>query len=184
MYHPQFTITSDINNALIEIEQLKQKIELAKILPQQIIRLRHRATVEDAHSSTTIEGNTLNKKQVEDVFSGKLNSAEYVVIEVANYKKALDLVNKHYQPGEQLSTHEALQLHSLVAKDLLPTAKVGKFRPGPIFVADIINGREIIRYEGPPANKLKSYLNDLFSWLKQEKKLLKQFFIRRELRKN
>lgn len=171
MYNPKFAITSDVNNALIEIEKLKQKIDIAKILPQQIIRLRHRATVDDVHSSTTIEGNPLSKDQVEQVFSGKLNSKDYSIIEVANYKKALDWISKNYKETKIITEKEVLQLHDFVARDLLPKSKVGKFRAGPVYVIDIENNREVIRYEGPAANKLSRYLEDLFEWLVKEKKL-------------
>lgn len=168
MYTPQFTITNEINKKLIEIEKLKQNIDTAHILPQQIVSLRYRATVEDTHSSTTIEGNTLNKNQVEDVISGKLTSKNYAVIEVANYKKALDWINKEGKKIEKISVKEILKLHYFVAKDLLPKSKVGQFRQGPVYIVDIENNKEIIRYEGPSANKINLYLEDLLNWLEKK----------------
>ncbi|NCN87598.1 MAG: Fic family protein [Candidatus Pacebacteria bacterium] len=175
MYIPQFIITSEINNALIEIEKLKQKIDSAKILPQQVVRLRYRATVDDVHSSTSIEGNQLNKKEVEQVMSGKLDSQEYAVIEVANYKKAFDWVSKNKDSkspmDSKISIDQVLYLHNLVAQNLLPELKVGKFRKGPIYIVDIENGKEIIRYEGPAADEINLYLKDLFKWLSKKDKL-------------
>jgi Fic family protein len=171
MYSPKFTITNKITQDLIKIEKLKQKIDLAKILPQQMVRLRKRATVDEIHSSTSIEGNQLNKKQVEQVVAGKLTSQEYAVIEVLNYKKALDWINKNLNQLNQISNNEVLSLHNLVAQDLLPKSKVGQFRKGPIYVIDIENNKEVIRYEGPKAKDLNKYLQDLFIWLNQDSDL-------------
>ncbi len=171
MYNPKFNLTSDINNFLIEIEKLKQKISVAKILPQQVVRLKYRTTVDSIYSSTTIEGNTLNRNQVERVLSGKLTIKEYAVIEVANYKKALDWINKDYSKDEKISTQQALYLHKLVTNNLLPKQKVGKIRTGPIYIVDIEGEKEILRYQGPKSSEVSILLGELFDWLDSEKKL-------------
>jgi Fic family protein len=171
MYNPKLSLTNDISNFLIEIEKLKQKIDIAKILPQQVVRLKHRATVDSTYYSTTIEGNPLNRNQVEQVLSGKLTTQEYAVIEVANYKKALDWINKEYKKDESISTKIALYLHELVTNNLLPEKKVGRVRTGPIYIVDIEDKKEILRYEGPNPDKVSMLLDELFDWLSSEKKL-------------
>jgi len=133
--------------------------------------MRHRATVDATYNSTTIEGNPLNRNQVEQVLSGKLTTQEYAVIEVVNYKKALDWINKDYKKNEKLSTKQVLYLHELVAHNLLPEKKVGKIRTGPIYIVDIEDKKEIIRYEGPEFDKVSTLLDELFDWLDSEQKL-------------
>ncbi len=171
MYNPKFTLTNDVSNFLIEIEKLKQKIAVSKILPQQVVQLKYRATVDSTYNSTTIEGNPLNRNQVKQVLSGKLTTQEYAVIEVANYKKALDWINKDHIKNEEISVKKVLYLHKLVAKNLLPKKKVGKIRTGPVYIVDIENEKEILRYEGPEFSKVPTLLDELFNWLDSEKKL-------------
>ena len=67
MFKPKFTITPEINNRIAQIEKLKVLVDQAKILPELEIQLRFRATVESVHSSNSIEGNPLNKQQVEEI---------------------------------------------------------------------------------------------------------------------
>src|SRR3989442_11626982 len=93
MYTPHFTIIPEISNWIAQIEGIKQKLERSHILPEQEIALRYRAAVESTHSSTSIEGNPLNEKQVAAALAGKMNSWEKKVIEVVNYKKAWDWTN-------------------------------------------------------------------------------------------
>jgi len=171
MYKPKFSLTSDINNLLIQIEKLKFQIDVARVLPQQIVRLRYRATVDSVYNSTTIEGNTLNKKQVEQVIKGKLTTKEYAVIEVINYKKALDWIIKNSNKGEVLTKKDSFSLHKLVTSDLLPVKKVGVVRRNPVFVVDIESDKEIVRYEAPDFKKVSKLLDELFTWLDNEKKL-------------
>ena len=65
MYIPKFHITPELANQIAEIEGIRTIVDQSNILPEKEIALRYRATVEAIHSSTTIEGNQLNKKQSE-----------------------------------------------------------------------------------------------------------------------
>ena len=71
-YIPRFTITPEINNRIAQIEKIRQIVTSSRILPQQEITLRYRATVDAVHSSTTIEGNPLKRQEVVKVLAGKL----------------------------------------------------------------------------------------------------------------
>ena len=67
MFLPQYTLTNSIVQDLTFIAEGKAIIERAKILPTAEIRLRRQALVRMTHSSTAIEGNVLNLRQVEDL---------------------------------------------------------------------------------------------------------------------
>lgn len=169
MYNPKFTITSEINNLIAKIETIRQKVKDSKILPEQEIALRFRANVEAIHSSTTIEGNPLNTNQVIQALAGKLNSWEKAVIEVQNYKKALDWIANRVESKKDISLKDILKLHVCVANNLLPKQKVGQLRTGPVYIVDIISKREIIKYIGPQARQLLDLINDLLDWLGENK---------------
>ncbi len=177
MYTPKFTITPKLTNWIAQIEAIKQKIDKSSILPEKEISLRHRAAIESVHSSTSIEGNPLSEKQVEAALAGKMNVWEKKVIEVVNYKKAWDWILKRSKKELEINTQDILSLHALVTNQLLPKDKVGKFRSGPIYVVDIIDGQDVVKYAGPSASLVEDLLNDLFSWLKKEKSLLHPILI-------
>lgn len=169
MYNPQFTITPEINNHIAKIETIRQKVKDSKILPEQEIAIRFRATIDAVHSSTTIEGNPLNKNQVIQALAGKLNPWEKAVIEVQNYKKALDWLAKRVQNKKDISQKDILKLHSLVTDNLLPKQKIGQLRTGPVYIVDIVGKKEIVKYTGPNPAQLSDLLDDLTFWLKENK---------------
>jgi Fic family protein len=169
MYQPRFTITSEINNLIAKIETIRQKVKDSNILPEQEIALRFRAAVDTVHSSTTIEGNPLNKNQVIQALAGKLNTWEKAVIEVQNYKKALDWIEERVRVKKDITVNDILKLHFFVADNLLPKHKIGLFRSGSVFVVDIIGKKEIVKYKGPEAASLSKLLNDLLFWLNNSK---------------
>jgi Fic family protein len=175
MFKPNFVITPEINNKIAEIEKLKTLFEQANILPELVVELRFRATVESVHSSTSIEGNPLNEQEVQKVLEGNVVTApEYAIQEVINYKNAINWLHKKENLQTTLNEKEILKLHALIMTNLLPKNKIGSFRPGNIYVVDQINNKEVIQYTGPDAKDLKKLITSFFEWItiqKNEKKL-------------
>lgn len=168
MYTPRFTITPKVNSQIADIEAQRVVIERSKILPSKEIVLRKRASVEAARSSTGIEGNPLSIQEVELVLSGqKIAASERFVTEVVNYKKSLEYIEKLAQRNSILSVQDALSVHAIVMHNLLQDNKIGTVRKTPIYVVDIINKKEIVRYEGPDAKHVEKLLDDLFTRMKQ-----------------
>ncbi|MDZ7586213.1 MAG: Fic family protein, partial [Patescibacteria group bacterium] len=125
------------------------------------------------HSSTTIEGNPLKRQEVVKVLAGKLIQApERAITEVVNYKKALDWLAKRQQQFSSITIQDILRLHSLVMVDLLPKQKVGHLRQGPIYIVDVKNNQDYLRYTGPTANKVLKLTNELLIWLNRQGKKL------------
>jgi Fic family protein len=163
MYEPNFTITNKLLNEIAAIESLGAKISGSSILPERRIELRHRATVEKTHGSTSIEGNPLSLKQVDAALSGQvLTRREYAVLEVRNYKKALDFVSKRKRKKNPITPDDVLKLHGIAMRGLLPEAKSGAFRVGSIFVVD---QDERVKYRGPPASRVPTLMDALLAWL-------------------
>lgn len=165
MFKPKFTITSKVNSRIAIIEKYKTLVDQATILPELELQLRFRATVESVHSSTSIEGNPLNEQQVENILQGNVISApDYAIQEVLNYKKALDWLNKNSFKFP-LTLKRILEIHKILMTGLLPENKVGVLRPGPVYIVDEVDGKEIVQYTGPYAEDLSNLVESFLKWL-------------------
>ena len=76
MFKPKFTITPKIVKNLTEIAQIKTLVDKATLLPVREAFLRRWATIKIAHTSTSIEGNTLGVYQVKQLLENKPVKAE------------------------------------------------------------------------------------------------------------
>lgn len=171
MFTPIYTITPEINSRIADIERLRTLIDHATILPELEINLRFRATVESVHSSTSIEGNPLNENQVQKVLKGEvIRAPDYAIIEVLNYKNALDWLAQLDQTGQNLRPKDILTLHKLLMAKLLPDEKVGHWRPGPVYVVDEIKGKDIVRYTGPDADDVPQLITSFLHWIPSQYK--------------
>ncbi|MEK7458298.1 MAG: Fic family protein, partial [Patescibacteria group bacterium] len=154
------------NSTVAEIERLRTLVSRASILPELEIQLRFRATVEAVHSSTSIEGNPLNKQQVQKVLHGEVVTApDYAIQEVLNYKKALDWLNSREQSDEPIKVDDILHVHSILMDKLLPEEKTGHFRPGDVYIVDEIRNEETVRYTGPKAEDVPKLVSSLIQWI-------------------
>ena len=155
----------------MEIERLRTLVNQASILPELEIQLRFRATVEAVHSSTSIEGNPLNRQQVQKVLHGEVVTApDYAIREVLNYKTALDWLNSREQSVEPITVRNILHAHSILMDKLLPEEKTGHFRPGDVYIVDEIGNKETIRYTGPKAGNVPKLVSSVLQWISLQMK--------------
>jgi len=169
MLKPKFKITPEINNRIAEIERIREVVSKSKILPQQEVILRMRAKVDAIHSSTSIEGNVLNKREVEKVLGGeKVRASEKMITEALNYKKAIDWMEKQLNEVNRIGIKAVLKFHSLLMKKLLTNEKIGAFRKGPIFIIDVMKKKDVVRYIGPKGKKVEGLIKELLTWLEKE----------------
>lgn len=164
MYTPKYTISNELLRKVAEIEKLRSQIDGSYILPEREIELRYRASVEATHSSTSIEGNPLNLKQVEKVLiDGKeLTRHQYAEIEIKNYKKALDWVDRRKDTKCPILLTDILTLHKIVTDKLLSPEKVGILRQNPIYITDQ-NDNTV--YDGPEPDIIDTEIAKLLAWL-------------------
>lgn len=167
MIEPKYTITNEILVRISRIEELKGSIKAYRLLPEREAFIRKRATVESTHSSTSIEGNPLNLKQVEKVLSSpyaSLSKEQYAEIEVKNYKKSLDWISRRKLEKTPFCLKDILKLHSIITDSLLDETRTGKLRKYPVYIVNQ-NGETI--YDGPAPEDVKPELESLFSWLRK-----------------
>jgi len=158
MFAPNYTVSDRLLSAIAEIESLHACVAQTRLLPKRAADLHYRASVEMAHSSTSIEGNPLTLKQVESVLRGKdVTRRKHVETEVRNYKKALEYIDQRKAEGLPLVYKDLLTLHGLAMKDLLPRGKVGALRIGAI---NILGRDEKPMYTGPGARAVRKKLEE------------------------
>lgn len=169
MFKPNYQITPFILNAISEIAAIKVAIEKSRVLPLNEAQLRRQAIVRMAHTSTSIEGNRLAEYQVDKVLSGmSVNADDKSILEVKNYQEAIKKMEEIASEKKPLTIEMVLSIHAILIKGLLPKEKTGHFRPGDIYIVDDLgDGREKLRFTGPPPKKLAYLVNELLSWLHQ-----------------
>lgn len=166
MFTPKFSITPEINSRVAEIEKLKTIVDHSSILSTLEVQLRFRASVESAHSSTSIEGNPLNVGQVEKILRGQVVTApDYAIAEVLNYQTALDWLAHQKSNAGIFTSKQILDIHKLVMKDLPPKEKIGTWRRGSVYVVDKIDNKEIVQYQGPDAELLPHLIESFIKWV-------------------
>jgi Fic family protein len=167
MYKPNYHITDALLNRIAEIEAVRSVVSSSYILPERETEMRYRATVEATHSSTSIEGNPLNLKQVEKVLSDKqpLTRHQYAEIEVKNYKQAMDFIDKRKSAGKKLTERDILKLHRIIVRDLLDDEKSGAWRKNPVYIEN--QAGETV-YDAPDASAVPVEIEKLLDWLNDE----------------
>lgn len=169
MFNPLYKITSKIVEMLTAIVESKAIIERAKLLPKNEIKLRRQALIRMSHSSTEIEGNILNFKQVEAIAAHKkIDAPARDIYEVENYLNALKYIGKIVEKKQPITEKTLLKIHKLVTNKTLSENQSGHYRKGPIFVVRRRIGlADEIVYTGPDAKDVFRLCRDLIKWLKE-----------------
>ncbi len=172
MFEPTYTITPSLLTKIGEISEIKAAVERSRVLPLNEAQLRRQAILRMAHTSTSIEGNQLAEFEVGKVFEGKtVRAPQKDILEVKNYYKAIQALDELSKVKTDLTIKEILQMHRLVIDGLVDAEKVGKFRPGDVYVLDDLgDGREMLRFKAPSANQVAKLIDELLSWLVKAKK--------------
>ena len=114
------------------------------------------------HSSTWIEGNLLSLAQVRAMSQGEeVNAQEIQKREVANCIDAMRWILKN--KGKAIREDLILALHAKMTRDLLPTAKWGKYRNVQNF---IVNAKNQVIFTPPIVKKVPILMRELMLWAK------------------
>lgn len=169
MFDPKYTLSEKIVAMLMSIAESKAIIERAKILPKNEVRLRRQALVRMTHSSTEIEGNALNIRQVEDLLARKkVDAPERDIYEVKNYLNALKYIETVVSDKKKIDEKVLLKIHRLVTHQTLPKERSGHYRQGPVYIVSRRLGLpDRTVYTGPNAKAVPKLCQDLFSWLEK-----------------
>ncbi len=164
MFHPQFTITSKILNALNRIEVIREKIATCQIHPKEEYQLKREAILSMVHHSTAIEGNTLNEFEIQKVLAGqKISAPPREIYEVKNYKKALDWISQKITPN--ITEKDVLKIHGLLSANILHKEHSGKYRKEPVYIISRTPISQEIRYVAPKHEKVPKLVQNLCKWI-------------------
>ncbi|MCK4355405.1 Fic family protein [Candidatus Parcubacteria bacterium] len=172
IFTPKYTITHQILNDLMEIAEIKSLILHTPILPKQELKLRRQAMIRMIHSSTSIEGNILNRYEVEKVLSNeKVDAPERDIFEVKNYRDALYFISEFAQKKQKITIKTILKIHELVTKNTIAQDNCGSFRKRKVYVVSR-RGNKIIKisYTGPDPKQVPQLAKNLVNYMNQTKK--------------
>ncbi|TSC93315.1 MAG: Uncharacterized protein CEN91_250 [Candidatus Berkelbacteria bacterium Licking1014_85] len=172
MFNPKYKLTNSIVQMLTAISESKVLIEHAKILPQQEFKLKRQALVRMSHSSTAIEGNRLNTKEVEALIAHKkIDAPQREIHEVQNYLNALKFIEKTVKMNKPITEKVLLQIHKLVSHKTLPEEQSGHYRKTAVYIVrrQIGLSDEVV-YTGPNAKQVPLLCNNLLDWINESEK--------------
>ncbi|QQG43327.1 MAG: Fic family protein [Candidatus Daviesbacteria bacterium] len=171
MFDPTYSITTTILSRIAEIAEIKAAIERSRVLPLNEAQLRRQAILRMAHTSTSIEGNKLAQFEVGKVLEGQVVRApQKDILEVENYYQALKLLDELSKKKNDITEEEILNLHKIIVNGLVEPEKIGKLRPGDVYILDDLgDGREQLRFKAPPAKEVKKLITELLAWLKDSR---------------
>jgi len=172
MFKPHFKLTTKIVKSLTDIAEAKGIIEKAKLLPKHELRLKRQAMIRMSHSSTAIEGNVLDIRQVEALYANKkVDAPVRDIYEVQNYLKALQFIEKFVKSKEAITEKVLLKIHSLVTNKTLPKDQSGHYRREPVYVVKRKLGfPDEIVYTGPKAINVPYLCAELIDWINKSEK--------------
>ncbi len=167
MFNPKYKVTNKILKMLTEITEAKVVIERARLLPKQEINLRRQALIRMTHSSTAIEGNMLNIKEVEALYNHqKIDAPSRDIYEVENYLKAMKYIESIIKKKGKINEKTMLRIHGLVTNKTLPKEQSGVHRKKAVYVVKRKLGKpQEIVYTAPNAKVIPRLCSDLIAWL-------------------
>jgi Fic family protein len=167
-FKPNFTISPELTQTLLEIERHKEAIDVMPVNSRTVASLRETARLLSTHYSTQIEGNELDVSEVEKLahgHKGGFPGKERDEREVRNYFKALAYIETLFGGGKPVTGKQIMQIHSLV----LTGAKRGTpYREGQNVIRDSRSGG--IVYMPPEAKDVPGLMEGLTIWINQQAK--------------
>jgi Fic family protein len=156
---------------LTAIAEARSVISRAKLLPKQELRLRRQALIRMSHSSTGIEGNRLNIRQVEAIVEHKKVDAPIRdIYEVQNYLNALRYISTVVKEKRPITERTILAIHRLVTNKTLTVEQSGHYRQGPVYVVRRRLGMpQEVLYTAPGKEYVATLMKDLVAWLRTSK---------------
>ncbi len=158
-------------NCLMRIEATKQKILHLPLTPTVLSSLRETARLFTTHYSTMIEGNRLDRNEVEEVLKhqGHFPGRERDEHEVKGYYAALTQVEKWASQGVKITEGMIQTLHALVMANGKSKVKPTTYREGQNVIRNSITKR--IVYTPPEAKDVKNLMASMVNWINENHEL-------------
>lgn len=159
---PPYQITDEILKLVVSISEKLGEIN-ATHLYKPPTELRKKNRIKTIQSSLEIEGNTLTEEQITALLEDKrVIAPQKDIVEVQNAIKVYDIIHT-LNPNKLKDLEKA---HGILMKGLIDTA--GNLRTKNV---SIVKGSRV-EHIAPSGNMVKGLMNDLFTYLKQDKDLI------------
>lgn len=160
-YKPPFEITQTMLKRVADISEKVTKLDNFSNLNRKPY-LRKQTKINSIHSSLAIENNKLSLEQVRDVIYGKMVIGSLKDIqEVKNAYNAYEMINE----ANPYSIKDLKKMHGVMTYSTVEES--GEFRTGNEGVFD---GKGNCIHVCPQPDKVEYLMNQLFDWMKQNKK--------------
>lgn len=169
MYKPKYSITNNLLKSINRIVEAHSLVIHAPLKPKWEAGLKYEALVKSVHSSTHLEGNPLTQQEVAQVLRGEEPKRQFRkrdILEVTNYKKALEYIHDAYKdPQLKVDETAVLHLHKLCMKDIEGMEKeAGRYRTVQNY---IVAGKfQTVIYTPPPPQDVPRMMKDLVEWIR------------------
>jgi len=173
-FEAKYSITDKILNHISQIMAGREVIERSRLIPKWELKLKKEARIHNAHSSTSIEGNSLTIEQVAALSEHKnVTATEKDKKEVLNYLKALDSI-PIYAGRQTIDTKLFLKIHEAVTTGTLKDSQTsGVFRNKQVFIGRrVLSGtqfKEIVEYMPPDTKDVPHLVAEFLDWLNSDK---------------
>lgn len=164
MFNPNFNITNQILNNLVDIASSREAILNSYLIPKWEVSLRREATIKNAHASTSIEGNPLTIEEVSTLAAGrKVMVAKKDREEVLNYLSVLENLPDYSSEGKVFEKN-LLKMHKDLTKGTLEFEEYsGKYRDRQVVIANRITGEVV--FTPPPTDDVPKLTRELLEWV-------------------
>jgi len=169
-FHPRFTITNHITEALTRIERARGFLEAATLSEDWIREMGERALVLEAHHTTHIEGTQLTLNQAERLMAGETvpDADPDDVRELLNYRRAFDFVSEYLSSGAPITEGLIREIHKHLVEGVRGgSATPGEYRKIQNYVVNSATGETV--YTPPPAVDVPILMAELVKWLNRER---------------
>lgn len=164
MFKPNFTITNQILNNLVNIASSREAILNSHLIPKWEVSLRREATIKNAHASTSIEGNPLTIEEVSTLAAGrKVMVTKKDREEVLNYLNVLENISSYSLDGK-IKENSLLRMHKDLTKETLQHEDYsGRYRDSQVLVVNNNTGEVV--FTPPPSEEVPKLIKELLDWL-------------------
>ncbi len=166
VFKPKFTITNELNNALLEIERARGFLDATKINDEWILQMQSEALILEAHHSTHIEGTQLTLDQAHKILSGEIldDIRDDDLQELINYKEAMDFVSEYLDNKSEITEGLIKNIHHIIVKNVRGgSLEPGQYREVQNYVVNTAT-REII-YTPPSPEEVPALMDEFVGWL-------------------
>ncbi len=167
-FKPTFTTTKNITNALTKIERARGFLEAAQLSSDWIAMMQKRALVQEAYSTTHIEGTQLTLEQSQRLLAGDSvpEAGQDDKKELLNYRDAFEFVSEYMHEGGPITEGLIREIHKRLVQGVRGNAAApGEYRKVPNYVVHSLTKQVI--YTPPPANEVPRLMAELVDWIKQ-----------------